>query len=224
MIKVLTWFSRQPGMSVEEFRDYWRNEHPKAVLELPGLRAYNQNPTNDSGYAKDDPFCDGVAETWWDDMETLRSHRGTPVLDALMADEDRFIDPDRRQHLVVSEVVISDGDASPGALKQFTWFKRRADLTPEQCHSYWRDTHGPLAAAVPGMDRYVQNHPLPDQYRDGRQPTFDGVPIVFMNDLQTARTAARSPELAAVRADEANFIAEAGRAMPWIIATEIKIR
>ena len=36
MIKVLTWFTRKPGLSVEELRAYWRNEHPKVVLNLPG--------------------------------------------------------------------------------------------------------------------------------------------------------------------------------------------
>ena len=43
MIKVITWFRRKPGMSVDEFQSYWRNEHPKAVLQLPGLRKYVQN-------------------------------------------------------------------------------------------------------------------------------------------------------------------------------------
>ena len=221
MLKVLTWFSRKPGMSLDDFRSYWREEHPKAVLRLPGLRAYNQNPTNDSGYAKGDPFCDGVAETWWDDLDALRAHRGSEEIEALMADEAQFIDPDRRQQLLVNEVVINDGKPADGALKQFSWLKRRADLTPDAAQTYWRERHGPLAASVPGMVRYVQNHVIADQYRDDRQPAYDGVPIAYLNDLETARTAARSPELAATRADEANFLAP--EPLPWVMATEIKI-
>ena len=221
MLKVLTWFSRKPGMSLDDFRVYWREEHPKAVLRLPGLRAYNQNPTNDSGYATGDPFCDGVAETWWDDIDALRAHRGTEEIEALMVDEAQFIDPDRRQQLLVTEAVINDGQPVDGALKQFTWFKRRPDLTPDEAQTYWREKHGPLAGSVPGMVRYVQNHVIADQYRNDRQPPYDGVPITYFNDLDTARAAARSPELAATRADEANFVA--AEPLPWIVATEIEI-
>jgi uncharacterized protein (TIGR02118 family) len=221
MIKVMTWFSRKPGMSLDEFRRYWRHEHPRAVLKMPGLRAYNQNPTTDAGYAKGDPFCDGVAETWWDDLDTLRAHRGTPELEALMADEAQFIDPDRRHHLVVDEVVITDASPGPDAVKQITWIKRRPDLTPEQAHDHWRRVHGPLGASVPGMVRYVQNHAAPHLYRDGREPEFDGAAMAYLENLEMARVAARSDELAATRADEANFIAPGP--LPWVIATEIKI-
>lgn len=221
MIKVLTWFSRKPDMAIEDFRRYWREEHPKAVLKLPGLRAYNQNHTTDSGYAKGDPFCDGLAETWWDDLDSLHAHRGTPQLEALMIDEAEFIDPDRRQHLITSEVVINDIEAPTNGLKQITWLRRRADLTPEECHRYWRDHHGPLATTVPGMGRYVQNHAIPSQYRDGREPPFDGLAMAFLADLEQARLAAGSDEFAAVRADEANFVAT--ETVPWIVADEIKI-
>ena len=221
MIKVLTWFGRKAGLSRREFCDYWRNEHPKAVLQMPGLRAYNQNPTTDAGYAKGEPFCDGVAETWWDDLEALHAHRGTAQLDALMADETHFINADRRHSLVVEEVVIIDGSPGADAIKQFTWLTRRPDLTSQQCQSYWRDHHGPLASNVPAMARYVQNHTVAHQYRDGRQPAFDGVAVAYLKDLETARAAARSPELAATRADEANFLDITS--LPFIVATEIKI-
>lgn len=221
MIKVLTWFSRKPGMPLDEFRAYWRDEHPAAVRALPGLRAYNQNPTTDAGYAKGEPYCDGVAETWWDDLDTLRAHRDTAEIEALLADEDRFIDPNRRKQLFVREVVIKDGQPPAGALKQFTWMRRRPDLSVEEAQTYWRDQHGPLAATVPGMVRYVQNHTRPEQYRGPREPDFDGVPIVYFADLETARVAARSDELAATRADEPNFVAPGP--LPWVVTDEIRI-
>lgn len=221
MIKVLTWFSRKPGMTVDDFRGYWRDEHPKAVLRMPGLRAYNQNPTADSGYAKGNPYCDGIAETWWDDLDAIRAQRGTAELDALMIDEAEFIDPARRQQLVVSEVVINDVEITEGALKQITWLRRRSDLTPEQCHDYWRDHHGPLALRIPGLGRYVQNHVVPSQYRNGRTPPFDGAAIVHLADLDLARRAGTSEEMAATLSDNENFVDTDN--MPWIIASEVKI-
>lgn len=221
MIKALTWLSRKPGMSIEDFRTYWREEHPKVVTRLPGLVAYNQNPANDIGASRGQRFCDGVAETWWEDLETLRSHRDTDALAALMADEAEFIDPDRRHTVLVDEVVITDGTPAPDAIKQFTWLKRRPDLTFQESQAYWRDKHGPLAATVPGMVRYVQNHVIADQYRNGREPLYDGIPIAWMNSLDDARTAGKSEQLAATRADEVNFLND--DPLPWVMTTEIKI-
>lgn len=222
MIKVVTWFTRKPGLTVEEFRTYWRHEHPTVVLNLPGLAAYNQNHVTDAGYAKGrQPYADGVAETWWDSLDALQAHRGTAALDAVMADEGHFIDPDRRHSLVVEEKVVVDGEAGPGALKQITWLTRRPDLTPEQCHAHWWDNHGPLGAKVPGMVRYVQNHVPARAYRDGRQPIHDGLAIVHLASLEAARTAATSPELAATRADEANFL-DLDR-LPFVVVDEIRI-
>ena len=50
MIKAVSWFRRRPAMSVEEFQRYWREEHPKVVLQLPGLRKYVQNHVLGSQY------------------------------------------------------------------------------------------------------------------------------------------------------------------------------
>jgi uncharacterized protein (TIGR02118 family) len=33
---------------------------------------------------------------------------------------------------------------------------RRSELTPEQFRRYFREMHGPLAAAIPGVRRYIQ--------------------------------------------------------------------
>lgn len=222
MIKVLTWFTRKPGLSTEEFRAYWRHEHPKVVLNLPGLRAYNQNPVTDAGYAKGrQPYADGVAETWWDGLDALQAQRGTAALDAVMADEAEFIDPDRRHSLVVEEKVVVDGTPGSESIKQMTWLTRRPDLTVEQAHAHWWENHGPLGAKVPGMVRYVQNHVSARSYRDGRQPIHDGVAIVHLASLAAAREAATSPELAATRADEANFL-DIGR-LPFVVVDEIRI-
>ena len=36
--------------------------------------------------------------------------------------------------------------------------QKRADLEPHEFRKHWRDSHGPLAAKLPGLRRYHQNH------------------------------------------------------------------
>ena len=45
--------------------------------------------------------------------------------------------------------------------------RRAPNLSLEEFHTYWRDTHGPLVASyatVVGMLRYVQVHALDDDF------------------------------------------------------------
>ena len=57
---------------------------------------------------------------------------------------------------------------------------RRPDLTPEQFHENLRNEHGPLAEALPGLRRYVQNHVEPDPSRP--HPGWDAVIELFWDD------------------------------------------
>ena len=107
MIKAIVMFKRTPGMSVEEFRRYWLEEHPKVVCALPGLRRYVQNHPTLSAYRDGrEPPYDGVAETWFDDWDALRASGTGPAWAAVAADEGRFIDPHNRHLLVVEEHTI----------------------------------------------------------------------------------------------------------------------
>ena len=208
MIKVITWFKRKPGMDIDDFRRYWRVEHPKAVLQLPHLRKYVQNHVSDNSYRAAEPLADGVAETWWDDLAALRAQRATDAMAALMEDEDRFIDPGRRDQLVAEEIPIRNvGIPVGGGLKQIVFVKRRADLAHDRAMAHWRDVHGPLALVSSDLGRYVQNHALSHQYREGRpKPTYDGLTMAWFADIDAARRAGASPEMSAVADDQPLFL------------------
>jgi uncharacterized protein (TIGR02118 family) len=63
---------------------------------------------------------------------------------------------------------------------------RRSELTQEQFRRYFRETHGPLAAAIPGVRRYVQNFVQPD---DRRHPPWDIVVEFWFDDRQAMEAA-----------------------------------
>jgi uncharacterized protein (TIGR02118 family) len=220
MIKVFTWFRRRPGMELDDFRAYWRTEHPKVVLQMPGLRKYCQNHVQDGAYRDDrQPFCDGVAETWWDSLDAVRALNGTDELAAVMADEEEFIDGANRSQIVAAEVVIVNGAIPSGSPpKQLSFLHFRDDVTVADAQAHWRGPHGAIAAKVPGIRRYVQNHVLPELYRDDRPaPACDGIPVVWFEDMAAMRVAGTSQELADTRADEPNFLTDE---LPWVICDE----
>ena len=62
MIKLMSFFKRKPGISVEAFQEYWRTKHAYVVVTLPGIQRYVQSHTLLSGYRKREPVYDGVAE------------------------------------------------------------------------------------------------------------------------------------------------------------------
>ena len=55
MVKTITFIKRKPGMSVEDFGQYWRTKHAPIVTKLPGLRRYVQCHTIPSGYRNGEP-------------------------------------------------------------------------------------------------------------------------------------------------------------------------
>lgn len=221
MIKSMTWFKRRPGLTVEQFSDYWRGPHAALGVQLPGLRHYRQNRMAEGAYAKGrEPMFDGLAETWFDDTDAMRAVARTEQYGTLMADEPNLMDMTTRLEMIVDEHVIIDNPEPAGGYKFMTLVKRRPDLEVDAFQSYWRDHHGPLAARNATIVRYVQNHLRRRAYDSGRNPAWDGVAVTWFATLEDMRASASSPELALTRADEANFLADAGVGLPFFVARE----
>ena len=82
---------------------------------------------------------------------------------------------------------------------------KKPELSVEEFQRYWRDSHGPIAGAIPGLRRYVQCHTAPETYARSA-PGFDGAAELWFDDMDTLRAAMQSPETAAALDDEKNFI------------------
>ncbi len=81
--------------------------------------------------------------------------------------------------------------------------RRRAGLSTQEFYRYWTETHAALAAAIPGVVRYVVR--LPSSDRDAEARPFDGFAEITYADRATLRAAAQSPAVAATLADEVNL-------------------
>ena len=87
---------------------------------------------------------------------------------------------------------------------------RRPDWTSERFRAHWRDHHGPLAARLPGLRHYVQNHVVDRQQRGirfARGPEqLDGLSQLAFDDDQAMRDALASEHGERLIADENHFI------------------
>lgn len=207
MIKVVVAINRKPGMDVAAFQDHWLNRHPEPILKLPGLVRYVQSHARLSGYRGGRELIhDGIAELWFKDMAALKATNGTPNLAAVEADEARFIDATKRVFLLCDEHVIVDSPIPPNAVKNVEFVCRKPGMPVADYQRYWREVHGPLAAKIPSIRRYVQNHVRPGAYRDGQAPAYDGFAITWFENTDAMRRGATTEAYAATRADEPNFI------------------
>ena len=70
---------------------------------------------------------------------------------------------------------------------------------------YWAEQHGPIAAKIPGLREYVQNHAVGAP--DGNPP-FLGIAELYFDDEAAFGVGAGSEEFAAAIADLVNFADE----------------
>jgi uncharacterized protein (TIGR02118 family) len=75
-------------------------------------------------------------------------------------------------------------------------------LGREEALRYWAETHGPIAAKVPGVRRYVQLHAVAGPDGD---PPFLGTATIDFDDEAAFHAAAGTPEMEAAVQDVANF-------------------
>jgi len=198
MIKQVSFFKRRDDLSPEEFRDHWLNAHADVVRQLNGIVRYVQNHALEprSGF-------DGIAEVWFEDIESMRNVVDTPELAAIRSDEENFIDLNTMGTVLTTEYLIKDREPPSADQKMMALVKGLLVDDPETFQSEYRDQLGPLVAAVPGIDRYVQAHARPGIYRTGRTPAYDAIASVWFSEVEALVS---SREMQAVRDLERSII------------------
>ncbi|MDE8654550.1 EthD domain-containing protein [Novosphingobium album (ex Liu et al. 2023)] len=110
--KILLFMKRKPGMSMEDFRDYYENRHvPLCRKYMAGIVRYMRRylepqPNAETGRNDELPY-DVVTEMWFDDEATYRrtlEYITTNVMsDEVIADESNFFDRARNRIATVIE-------------------------------------------------------------------------------------------------------------------------
>ena len=91
-LTMLVFVKRRSDLSPEEFHSYWRDVHGPIGARVPGVRRYVQGHAIPSLYARGrEPVYDGVAQTWFDDLDAMRAAAGTEQLAATADDQRHFM-------------------------------------------------------------------------------------------------------------------------------------
>ena len=104
--KLVAFLKKRPEMSVEDFQARWNSPHGKLASAVPGVRRYVQcHPLLSSYKNGRTPLWDGVAESWFDSDDAMRSNADTPEYKTLRADEPHFL-AENPKFIITTERVI----------------------------------------------------------------------------------------------------------------------
>lgn len=196
-------YGARSGLARGEFLAFWRDVHSARVASLPQVRRYVRNivlTSTGRGSA-----WDGADEIWVDDEAAADS-----VVAALRTTQAQFVDTDAVVCLHTVDHTVFEGrfmarDASHP--KRMTFLRRKEGLGLDEMLHHWRHKHGPLAASVPGLRRYVQSAVVTAAGEHG-EPAFDGVAQIWLHDEKAlGELLASSLFREQVKPDEANFTA-----------------
>lgn len=209
IVKLVIWFKRKAGLSVEEFQSAWGGAHAEKALQVPGVCGYVQSHVLLSGYRKGEPFCDGIEEMWFGNTGAAEAARASRAFAEARDDADRAT----AGEMLTIEHLIKEGPKPATGVKNVEFVVGRRDLEIAQFHRYWREHHGPLAAKIGPIRCYVQSHAIDDP----STRAYDGIASTWFDDTEAMRASAASEEYRLTREDEPNFVA--GH-LPFVITRE----
>lgn len=103
MVKIVYCITKKPGLSDAEFHRYWKEVHGPIAARIPSVRRYIQSHALARGAEIRPTDYDGVAELWFDDMDSLLAAATSPQALAAIEDEKNFIDHSKTAFFVAEE-------------------------------------------------------------------------------------------------------------------------
>ena len=205
---------RYPGRSVDDFRRQIDAATDWSSAVPFGLRRATQALTLAGAYRRGEPACDVIDELTFDDEASVARCLADPAFRRAWASP--LLDPASVACLVVEEHVAKPGPVPASFVKNYELVTKRPDMDRADFDRYWAQVHGPLAATIPTIRRYVQAHLSPGTGRRAPRPTTAS-PSPGSTTSPRCGPAPRPRPTPRRRADEANFLAGE---LPFVITTE----
>ena len=205
---------RSRELSIDDFRRQAGRASDWSAATRYGLRGATQALTLPGAYRHGAPACDVIDELLFDDEASAARCLADPAFRRAWASP--LLDAASVACLVTEEHVAKPGPVPASFVKNYELVTRRPDMDRAEFDRYWAQVHGPLAATIPTIRRYVQAHLSPGTREAGTAP-YDGLAITWFDDVAAMRAGAATEAYARTRADEANFLAGE---LPFVITAE----
>lgn len=194
MTHLLLAIKRKNGLSRSDFSHHWREVHAPLAQKLPGLLRYTQNHA--PIIASKAQAYDGVVEIWMENEKAIADAFSSPEYRrGAYADEPNFANLKEVVRVVAEDHVLlrEEQNSRPETMvKRLSFIKRKTDMSRDDFFSYWKDIHGPMALALPGLREYTQCHATASMYEHG-EPPYDGVAALTFDTMGDLYFALDSP-------------------------------
>ncbi len=192
----------KPGMSAQEFQNYWITVHAERYAsKISQIRRYMIDARVPSSSDLGNPLLphQGIAEIWLEDEESqLASLQSDEFLNGARLDEPKWaafwqtIVLDTTSH----EILPGSGqlERQPTGVKLTILNKRRPGLDLETFRKQSLGSYASAVTRLPGAQRYLQAHTRDGYYVFG-EASFDRIDQVWFSDLQAAEAALASPQM-----------------------------
>jgi uncharacterized protein (TIGR02118 family) len=233
MIHQLIFAAPKPGMTEQEFQDYWLDVHAvQYASKIPQIRKYlidkriplpGEDPTAE-------PLWSGVAEIWLaNEQEQLASLQTDEFLNGARLDEPKWAAFWRTVVLDTDAHVLREGSgpaAKPGGVKMIVLAKRREGLPLKEFRERSLAKHAELVAEVPGLRRYLQGHTRDGYYGIG-EAVLDVAHQLYFDDVDALGAALESPEFARAEEDlhsiaEPRYVHRLAFTEHWVIGPQAR--
>ena len=198
MIHQFIFAAPKPGMTEQEFQDYWINVHAvKYASKIPQIKQYSVSARLPFGDESKEPLWSGLADIWLEnDADQIASLMSPELIDGARRDEPNWAAFWRTVVVDTEAHILKDGgglDAVKDGVKLVALIKRKPGMTVEEFRRHAIDVHAPMDLALPGIRRLGYYFT-----RDGAytvcEPPFDGVACLWFDSPDAARAAMDSDQ------------------------------
>ncbi len=197
MIHQLIFASPKPGMSEQDFLDYWKNVHAiKYASKIPQIRRYMIDSRIPLGEEQEDPLFSGVAEIWMKEKDKIASLQSEEFVKGAKRDEPNWAAYWRTIVLDTNAHVLLEGEPlrkDSNRVKLLIMVKRKGGLPLAEFRQEMLDSHSAKVLKIPGLRRYLQCHVIDGFYTVG-ESVLDCVSQLWFDDVESLEQACNSPE------------------------------
>jgi uncharacterized protein (TIGR02118 family) len=207
MIHQLIFAYPKPGLTEQEFQDYWLNVHAVQYAgKIPQIRKYLIDTRVALEGETEEPLWSGVAEIWLKNgQEQLESLQTEEFLQGARLDEPKWAAFWRTLVLDTDAHVVLKGDEAAGGVKLIVLVKRKEGLPLEEFRERSLGSHADLVLEVPGLRRYLQGTTVDGAYGIG-EAVLDAAYQLYFDDVESLTAALASPEFKVAEEDLKSFV------------------